>query len=103
MASPLVLNDLYTDLGTPCVASAAGPLCGGWVRGWSVLRRLHLPPVEDSDGRTPRNLIPLTITIPGWGMNEDFDLVLWIQDSDARQFANIVRVSLNLQLHNCEF
>lgn len=65
-------------------------------------RRTYLPVVENTNACTPRDLIPLTVTIFGRGVNKAFDLVLWILNLDVRQFADVVRVSADLRLHSLE-
>ena len=90
---------MYTDLGTPCVASAAGALRRCYIRRQNRLRRNNPPGVENSNGRTPRDNIPLALTRFGWAEDKALDQVLWVLDTNVWQFAKIVGVDLDLQLH----
>jgi hypothetical protein len=86
----------------PCVASEAIVLHGGELRNVIQCERIYLPIGENSNCRTLRDEVPLARTSSGCGGNEGLDLVLRIQEPDVRQFAHILRISLDLQLYSLE-
>ena len=83
IAPPLVENDLYADLVTPCVATETGILREDTLKS-KPHRRTYLPIVENSDGRTPYNHVPLAERMHGCGANGEVgDLVLWVQEPNV--------------------
>ena len=61
-----------------------------------MLRRNNLPGIENSNGCTSCDRVPLAATGFGWTKDKVLNRVMWVLDPNIRQFAKIVGIGLDL-------